>query len=269
MADKELKLIFSFDANKAREGKRVIDDLTKSTQALVDVTNRTSSNMPHAKGGQPLAVSTAQSATKPLTDSLNVLKLIQTQQRTFLAAMSANMRKSVDDQIKDVKRLEMEAVSAIGKFKTLNDLTKPKTITPYNPGSWQTHPSSGTNIPPFPGQYNPHKNRWFLIGSVHGVCGIVAANHVQDAFDTLVDEGLAGAFLYDEDARKLFVDNPETGETIDDYGDLVSFLGNAGEPCNLTDAWCVELQWSDLPLSRALLIAQKNGERATYLESRE
>jgi len=87
------------------------------------------------------------------------------------------------------------------------------------------------NNPVFPGEYNPHNVRLWIIGNEFGALGAVWADCKQDAFDTLVDEGLGGGLLIDE---------KDADEDCDR-------LGNAGEPANLDNAWIctVRLTWRD------------------------
>lgn len=75
-----------------------------------------------------------------------------------------------------------------------------------------------------PGDFNPYNTRLWVIGNEFGAMGAVWAQNESDALDELVDAGLGGGLL---------VDDPEPGE--DD--ETLSYLGNAGEPADLTHAW--------------------------------
>jgi hypothetical protein len=87
------------------------------------------------------------------------------------------------------------------------------------------------------GEYNPHNVRPFLLHD-HGftVC-VVFASNLQDALDTAVDENKMDRYLIGEAERGDYDYNPETGE----YGEGVSYLGNAGEPFDIETLGVVEL----------------------------
>lgn len=87
------------------------------------------------------------------------------------------------------------------------------------------------NNPIFPGEFNPHNVRLWVIGNEFGALGAVWADCEQDAFDTLVDEGLGDGLLVDEK----------------DADEECARLGNAGEPANLDNVWIcqVRLLWGD------------------------
>lgn len=89
-------------------------------------------------------------------------------------------------------------------------------------GEWQLSPETVLcNDVTFPGEYNPHNVRLWIIGHEFGPVGAVWAQCEQDALDELVDSGLGDCFLIDEK----------------DADEDCSRLGNAGEPANLDNAW--------------------------------
>src|SRR3989442_10444928 len=81
-----------------------------------------------------------------------------------------------------------------------------------------------TNNVIFSGEFNPHNIRLWVIGNAYGALGAVWAGNEQDALDQLVDAGLGDQFLVDE-------------QTQAEQEDDLSYLGNAGEAADLTDAW--------------------------------
>lgn len=73
-----------------------------------------------------------------------------------------------------------------------------------------------------PWEFNPHAVRLWAIGNEYGaVCAVWAACE-QDALDEMIDEGLGDSFLVEENTKE------DTEYT---------YLGNAGEPCNLDHCW--------------------------------
>ena len=77
-----------------------------------------------------------------------------------------------------------------------------------------------------PGEFNPHNKRLWVTLSRYGALGATWADHIQEALDELVDRDLAGNILVDEaDVAKMDEDEQEE----------LARLGNAGEPCDLTD----------------------------------
>lgn len=77
-----------------------------------------------------------------------------------------------------------------------------------------------------PGEYNPHHKRLWVTVARYGALGATWADNVQEALDELVDHDLAGNILVDE-AHVASMDEAEQEE--------LARLGNAGEPCDLTD----------------------------------
>ena len=77
-----------------------------------------------------------------------------------------------------------------------------------------------------PGDYNPNNVRLWVIGHEYGpICAVWAANE-QDALDEMLDQGYEQFLVADEDLD----------EDLDEQG-FYAYLGNAGEPCDLSYAW--------------------------------
>jgi len=72
-----------------------------------------------------------------------------------------------------------------------------------------------------PWESNYHGVKLYVIGNEYGALGAVWAEHEQDAFDELVDQGMGDGLLIEDD---------EANEEI-------ARLGNAGESADLTHAW--------------------------------
>lgn len=75
----------------------------------------------------------------------------------------------------------------------------------------------------FDGEFNPHNTNLFVIGNEYGALAALWADCEQDALDEMIDNGLGSSFLTDEP-------NEDT-----------SYLGNAGEACDLSNAWIEEV----------------------------
>lgn len=82
----------------------------------------------------------------------------------------------------------------------------------------------------FPGEFNPHNVRLFVIGHEFGAIAALWASHDQEAFDILCDKNLSGAFLEDDQNQEN-----EDG--------ALAHLGNAGELHNLDNAWIAEVEF--------------------------
>jgi hypothetical protein len=74
----------------------------------------------------------------------------------------------------------------------------------------------------FPWEFNPHHVCLWVINNRYGYLGAVWASYEQDAFDTLVNENLGDGLLIDA--------------VRDGMEDKISYLGNAGEPADLSFA---------------------------------
>lgn len=79
-----------------------------------------------------------------------------------------------------------------------------------------------------PGEHHPYDLRLWCIGNEYGALGAVWATCDQDALDELVDSGLGDALLIDE---------TDYANMSPEEQDECAGLGNAGEPCDLTNVW--------------------------------
>lgn len=87
--------------------------------------------------------------------------------------------------------------------------------------------------------FNPHNVRLWVIGHEFGAVCAVWASCEQDALDNAADRGWMDMFLIGDDA---------------DVTDDAAFLGNAGEPFDLTYAWCVPVQFDPVRDLRTIVI---------------
>lgn len=77
-----------------------------------------------------------------------------------------------------------------------------------------------------PGDFNPHNVRLWVIGNEYGpVCAVWASNE-QEALDEMLDQGYEHFLVADEDFDEDL-----------DKQNFYTYLGNAGEPCDLSYAW--------------------------------
>jgi hypothetical protein len=79
-----------------------------------------------------------------------------------------------------------------------------------------------------PWGFNPHSVRLYVIGNEFGALGAVWASCDQDAFDELIDANLGDSLLVSQEDQE---------KADDDEKESWAHLGNAGEPCDLTDVW--------------------------------
>ena len=113
----------------------------------------------------------------------------------------------------------------------------------------------------FPWEFNPHKVRLFVIGNVYGSVAAVWSDCEQDAFSELIDSGLGDSFLVSADDQ-----DSATEEGRDEW----ARLGNAGEPCDLNDAWIQEVRLSEQDDCRLLCaFAEARGNLQATLEKNE
>jgi len=77
-----------------------------------------------------------------------------------------------------------------------------------------------------PGEFNPHNKRLWVTMSRYGALGATWADNMGEALDELVDHDLAG---------NLLVDEKHLSEMDEAEQEELARLGNAGEPCDLTD----------------------------------
>lgn len=107
-------------------------------------------------------------------------------------------------------------------------------LNPHNGGAFNCMPAREIELEAekilcnnvvLPWEFNPHTVRLYVIGHEFGALAAIWADCTQDALDELIDTDNGKAFL---------VENP-TAE--DEANDDLCRLGNAGELCDLTNAW--------------------------------
>lgn len=102
-----------------------------------------------------------------------------------------------------------------------------------------------------PQEFNPHNVRLWIIGHEFGAICAVWASCEQDAFDEMLDTG----------CEQFLVENPEEDQEY-------SYLGNAGEPCNLNYAWIEPVEFDFVRDYRALIaLAEARGAGQSVLWS--
>ena len=102
-----------------------------------------------------------------------------------------------------------------------------------------------TNDVTLPWEFNPHNVRLWVVGNEFGALGAVWASHEQDTLDTLVDENLGDSLIVKEE----------------DWAEDDAHLGNAGEPCDLTNVWIQLADLTDCQLLCAFAEARGAGEK--------
>jgi hypothetical protein len=116
------------------------------------------------------------------------------------------------------------------------------TLKPVNSGTFNCLPSREVELNEeevlcnnviLPWEFNPHKVTLYVIGHEFGAVGAVWASHEQDALDELIDSGLGKSFLVSEE--------DQSSATEDEREDW-THLGNASEPCDLTNAWIQQVR---------------------------
>ena len=103
-----------------------------------------------------------------------------------------------------------------------------------------------------PWERHPYGMKLYVIGNEFGAMGAVWAGNDQDAFDELCDAGLSGGLMVDHEPHP----DGEPDESV-------SFLGNAGEPHDLTNAWIAPVSF-DLVRDAALLCKLAESRGAQY-----
>jgi len=106
----------------------------------------------------------------------------------------------------------------------------------------------------FPGEYNPHKVRLWVLGNQFGVMGAVWADNMSDAFDELVDQDLGAGILVDED------------DYDEDEREDLARLGNAGEPADMQYAWADTVKLAEADLKLIVALAEGRGAGADFLD---
>lgn len=140
-------------------------------------------------------------------------------------------------------------------------------LAPVDGGPFNCRPAFSVELEPerilcndivLPFESHPHRVRLWVIGNVYGAVGAVWASCEQDAIDELIDSGLGDCFLVSDEDQQT-ADEPER--------EGWAHLGNAGEPCDLTDEWIQPVAW-DLKRDCELLcrFAEARGANATTLD---
>ena len=102
-----------------------------------------------------------------------------------------------------------------------------------------------------PQEFNPHNVRLWIIGHEFGAICAIWASCEQDAFDEMLDAGY----------EQFLVENPEEDQEY-------SYLGNAGEPCNLDYAWIEPVEFDFVRDYRTLIaLAEARGAGQSVLWS--
>lgn len=89
----------------------------------------------------------------------------------------------------------------------------------------------------------------FLIGNEFGSLCVVWARDESDALDEMVDNDLGGSFLVE----------PEDIEPELEKDGFYCYLGNAGEPADLSYAWVEEIDLKKQPIEMLLAFAEARG----------
>lgn len=126
----------------------------------------------------------------------------------------------------------------------------------------------------FPGEYNPHNNRPWLIelgGSYQSVFKLVWATCEQDALDVACDNDMLDSIQLDDieaDERVVHEDDcPSNDPELDpkfvnqccNYWDNFARLGNAGEPFDLDNVGLTELDLTKQSLQFMMWLAEARG----------
>jgi len=109
----------------------------------------------------------------------------------------------------------------------------------------------------FSHEYNPHNVRLWLISNEYGPVAAVWADCEQDAIDEATDAGLMDAFLLEDD------DIDEEDMEVGEY----SFIGNAGEPADLTNLDIEAVDLSQQSLELLIAFAEARGACADTLDN--
>lgn len=102
----------------------------------------------------------------------------------------------------------------------------------------------------FPGEYNPHNVRPWIIGNEYGVLAIAWADCEQDALDEAVDDGLMDECLVDD---KEFTTTDKTEQSE------LAYLGNASEPFDLTNVWIKPIKLNKQNIKLMMAFAECRG----------
>lgn len=108
-----------------------------------------------------------------------------------------------------------------------------------------------TNNVFFSDEYNPWNIRPFLIGNEYGPVCLSWGESLQDALDAMIDGGLGDCFLVDAEDDV----DPED----------ISYLGNASEPADLSQAWSREVDIMKQEIAVIIKFAEARGNASGKL----
>lgn len=134
----------------------------------------------------------------------------------------------------------------------------------------------------FPGEYNPHHVRPWIIGNEYGALVLVWASHEQDAFDAAYDADMLAGLAVDEEHYRELCDEACADaqcheaqcpwredrsacscEHSCNIPDGIMLLGNASEPADAEHAWLVEVRLTHL---QERYFAEARGANADILD---
>ena len=105
----------------------------------------------------------------------------------------------------------------------------------------------------FPTEFNLYNVHIFLIHNEYGYIAAVWASSAQDALDRAVNSDLLNSCLI-------------ATADLPDFGDDVSYLGNASEPFDLSNIGITEVYPANQPLATLLRFAEARGAGAVNLD---
>lgn len=109
-----------------------------------------------------------------------------------------------------------------------------------------------------PFSFNPHTVRLWVVGNEFGAICAIWADYEQGAFDEGIDAGLLDSLLVSEEDQK---------EADEETQEEWVRLGNADEPCDLTNVWIQAVRLSpekDCELLCAFAYASGAGQKTLY-----
>ena len=90
-----------------------------------------------------------------------------------------------------------------------------------------------------PEEFNPHNVRLWVIGNEYGPMCALWADCEQGALDELIDQGRGDSFLVSLEDQEAAVADGAIEEKREEW----AYLGNAGEPCDLSHAWLAPVEF--------------------------
>ena len=97
-------------------------------------------------------------------------------------------------------------------------------------------------------------NRLWIICNEFGAMGAVWARNEQDALDELVDKDLGAGILITDPTQEDYANEEYTG------------LGNAGEPCDLSNCRLSAVDFTNIPIATYARFAEARGSGADTLD---